>query len=227
MKKSIPIILVLFVVVFAVLWRFTPLADYVRPSALFLMFKESVGSGSYAPLIAILVFTLAGIFMVPVTALIIATALLFTFWNAVAICIVGALVSTVIAYFIGQSLGVSTLLNMFGNKVEGAIDSLGREGVIAVMTLRLLPIAPFAVINLALGALKFNFWHMILGSLLGMLPGIILINYFETSIVKLFKNPAPQDVVFIAVSILLLLALFVILRKWSQRQQPDSQYNSN
>ena len=49
-------------------------------------------------------------------------------------------------------------------------QTLRRHGLVAVTALRLVPLAPFAVEGLVAGR-SYPFWHFMLGTLLGLLPG--------------------------------------------------------
>ena len=40
--------------------------------------------------------------------------------------------------------------------------------------IRLVPVAPFVVVNLAAGAIRVRYWHFALGTVLGMLPGALV-----------------------------------------------------
>ena len=67
----------------------------------------------------------------------------------------------------------------------------GQTGIVAVTTLRLLPIAPFTVVNIISGAFKVPLRDYILGSLLGLLPGILITNLFAHQLYQ--RDPRPWD----------------------------------
>ena len=58
-----------------------------------------------------------------------------------------------------------------GRRVNAVSRRLSQHGLWAMTLLRLLPIAPFSVVNLVAGASEMRLRDFLLGSLLGMLPG--------------------------------------------------------
>jgi uncharacterized membrane protein YdjX (TVP38/TMEM64 family) len=49
--------------------------------------------------------------------------------------------------------------------------------VLAVIVIRMLPIAPFAIVNMIAGASHLRIKDFVLGTMLGMLPGTLLIAF--------------------------------------------------
>jgi len=56
-------------------------------------------------------------------------------------------------------------------------DSVGKEGWKIVLLCRLSPAFPFNMLNYALGLTRVRFWHYLVASWIGMLPGTILYVY--------------------------------------------------
>jgi uncharacterized membrane protein YdjX (TVP38/TMEM64 family) len=109
--------------------------------------------------------------MVPVMALVVATVVVFGPILGVAYALVGAVASAAIAYGVGRALWRDALQRMAGPSFERLRRRFGRHGILAVAAVRLLPIAPFTIVNLVAGALRVRFDHFIVGTLLGMAPG--------------------------------------------------------
>jgi uncharacterized membrane protein YdjX (TVP38/TMEM64 family) len=53
----------------------------------------------------------------------------------------------------------------------------------------LIPVAPFTVINIVAGAFQVRLWDYFIGSLLGLAPGIVMINLFAYQFVSAVQNP--------------------------------------
>ena len=53
-----------------------------------------------------------------------------------------------------------------------------RRGVLAMTAVRLVPLAPFAVVNVVAGAIRMRLRHFMLGSALGILPGTLVATVF-------------------------------------------------
>ena len=62
-----------------------------------------------------------------------------------------------------------------------------------VATMRLLPVAPFTIVNLVSGAFQVRFRDYIIGTLLGMAPGIVVINLFAQQFESAVRNPGSGE----------------------------------
>jgi len=126
---------------------------------------------------------------VPVSLLIGVTAILFpTIWGAF-YAMVGCLLSAVLSYFAGLKLGKDVVRKLAGSKLNRLSRKLAQDGWLAVLLLRNLPIAPFTVINMIAGASHIRFKDFVLGTVLGMAPGIIVIIIFADRLLTAFAEP--------------------------------------
>jgi uncharacterized membrane protein YdjX (TVP38/TMEM64 family) len=65
------------------------------------------------------------------------------------------------------------------------------RGTSTVAVMRLLPVAPFTIVNLAAGAMAVPFRHYIVGTTLGMTPGILAMTLLATQIGAAIADPRP------------------------------------
>ncbi|WP_256729896.1 TVP38/TMEM64 family protein, partial [Burkholderia pseudomallei] len=79
-----------------------------------------------------------------------------------------------------------------------AARRVGRRGVVAMAVLRLLPIAPFTVVNLVAGASSIGFRDYLVGTALGMLPGIVLTVTFAHQLSAALVHPTPAAFAWLA-----------------------------
>jgi phospholipase D1/2 len=77
------------------------------------------------------------------------------------------------------------------NRIRRAIT---RHGVLAIATVRMVPVAPFTVVNLAAGASRIPFIDYMLGTILGMLPGLVLMSALGYQIFNVLTAPTPLNV---------------------------------
>jgi len=211
----------------ATLWQLTPLGEYLKPQAMVAIFRENFGkSAAFSPYIAVLVFSFAGFFLIPVNALILATALLFGFWEGIAISFSGVLISCTLGYFLGQALGADTLKKILGKKFEQAVNNIGAESLMAVVSLRILPIGPFGVINLVFGNLRIRYLYYVTGTLIGMLPGILLINYFGRAVTRIMKDPSIMSFVIGIGALILISAILLTVKRYQKKlkHQDENQH---
>jgi phospholipase D1/2 len=83
-----------------------------------------------------------------------------------------------------------------------------------VATLRLLPVAPFTVVNIVAGAFKVPLRDYIWGSLLGLTPGIIVTNLFAHQLQNATRDPRVGTFLVLAV----LVGITIIGTAWLKRR---------
>lgn len=67
---------------------------------------------------------------------------------------------------------------------------LGGRGFFTVLTLRIFPIAPFTLVNLFVGASGIRVWDFFLASLIGRIPGILMLTLAGMQIENALSRPA-------------------------------------
>ena len=86
--------------------------------------------------------------------------------------------------------------------------------------LRLMPVAPFSVVNLVAGASAIRFRDFILGSAIGMLPGVALMTLFGDRLGAWLRRPDLGNLAILVAVTVAVVALAIVLRRWSRRRQP-------
>jgi len=78
---------------------------------------------------------------------------------------------------------------------DGALQRIARHvrrrGTLSVALIRNLPVAPFAVVNLACGVARVPWSAYLLGTAIGMLPGVVLLVLLGRGIAELLVDPRP------------------------------------
>lgn len=203
-------------------WRFTPLSEWLSPDTLAVA-AEGIKSHPLTPLLVITVFSLAGLLAFPVTLLIVTTALAFgPMWGAV-YSIIGSIVSALLAYALGHKLGRKTVQKLAGSSINRLSRRLAHHGVLAVITVRIIPVAPFTAINLVAGASHIKTKDFILGTLLGMLPGILGLTVFADSLIKTIQQPEPSQIAIFAVIIAVITLVMVGLKNLLNKKQEEEE----
>lgn len=82
-----------------------------------------------------------------------------------------------ILFLITRAIGKKIVEQRFPNFVALINNGFKQEGILYLLTLRLIPIIPFFVINLVCGITNISVQSYIILSFLGMLPGIIFYSY--------------------------------------------------
>lgn len=197
---------VLLIAGLALLWTGTPLAEYADLNRMRPMFEDLQGSG-WAPVLVIGLFLAGGLVVFPVTVLITLTALVFPPLPAFFYAVAGVLVSSLVTYGVGWAVGRSVLRRMMGRRLNAISRRLSRKGMLTVIALRVLPIAPFSLINLVVGASHIRLSHFLLGTAVGMIPGIAVLTAMGESLWALADRPTPANVAVVGGILLLWFGL--------------------
>ncbi|MDP2411877.1 MAG: VTT domain-containing protein [Pseudolabrys sp.] len=178
----------------ALVWRYVPLA---RPDEVRAAFA-SINGNTAAPFIVVGAFVVAGFVFFPVTVLIAATAAAFGPWLGFGYATAGALASALAVYAIGAAIGKRPLRNFLGPRLNRVRQRVARRGVITIAAVRLVPVAPFTVVNLVAGASGIPVLEYLAGTMLGMLPGLVMISAVGHQIARIMTAPTPTDFALLA-----------------------------
>ncbi len=198
-------VVMLVLLTLAAAWRWTPLSQWVKLETLTTLagyLKES----PLLPLGVIGAYVVGGLIMVPVTALIGATAIIFPAHLGVIYALAGCLLNSLATYLVGAGVGRKTLRKLAGSRLNRLSKRLARRGILAVALVRNLPLAPFTIVNMVAGASHIKLKDFLLGTALGMLPGIVAITVFADRVLAAVKNPDWTNIA-VAAGIALVLAV--------------------
>jgi phospholipase D1/2 len=181
-------------------WNFTPLSEFLDSSKIEAT-MAGFASSPWAPLYAIAGFMLGGLVAFPLILLIAGTAAAFGPLLGFACAAAGSLASALLTYFIGAWLGRKNLERALGPRLNRIRARVQRGGVLAVAAIRLVPIAPFTIVNMVAGASGISLSHYIVGTALGLLPGLIMLSAIGSQIMDIIFNPSLGSVVLLAAGI--------------------------
>jgi phospholipase D1/2 len=206
------------ILVLAIAWRWSPLKEWVDVdtlAALGLELREAPG----APFLALGTFVIAGLVAFPLTVLIIVCGLVFGPWQGFLYSLIGALLSATLTFSLGRLLGRNTVRQFAGRRLGELNRRLARHGVMTVIIVRIVPLAPFTVINMFAGASRIRFRDFVLGSAIGLLPGIIGMSIFTDRLAAAIEKPnLPAFAALAAVVAILIVSGWAIWR-WEDRRR--------
>jgi phosphatidylserine/phosphatidylglycerophosphate/cardiolipin synthase-like enzyme/uncharacterized membrane protein YdjX (TVP38/TMEM64 family) len=218
LRRAWPLIgLVAAVAAVAVGWRYTPLAEMVEPKAVAGWF-QSARASVFAPALAVAIYVLAGVTMFPVTVLIAATAIAFGPWLGLAYAFAGSMASALVLFGAGRYTGRGFLRRLAGKHIRTLDRYLSRSGIVTVMTVRMIPIAPFSVVNLAAGAARIRLSDFLFGTVLGMAPGIAIMTAMGDRIEALLREPDAWNTILLGALLCLWVMIGVGLQKFLRRR---------
>lgn len=201
----------------AAMWRWTSLNEWLNMDVLSGALA-SVRQMPAAPLWVILGFVLAGFVAFPFSLLIVATVITFGPVAGFAYSLVGGTLSAVLVYYVGDLLGRKTVRKLAGSKLNTISRRIARHGIINIIFVRIVPVAPFTLINLVAGASHIRFRDYFLGTMLGMVPGMAAVSLIVDRAYATIQDPAPGNTVWlVAIVVLVTFAAFMLIR-WLRRR---------
>lgn len=200
------------------MWRWTPLSNWLNVDYL-AGWAEGISHHPLGPLAVLLGFLIGGLTAFPVTVLIVATALLFGPFLGFTYALVGTGAAATLTYAIGHYLGRDTVQRLGGARLNRLSRGLARRGILAVAVVRMMPVAPFTVVNLVAGASHIRFRDYALGTLLGMAPGMLALTVFADGIYRAMRNPEPATLAWVAVIMAAVGGGAYLLRRWLKQRE--------
>jgi phosphatidylserine/phosphatidylglycerophosphate/cardiolipin synthase-like enzyme/uncharacterized membrane protein YdjX (TVP38/TMEM64 family) len=174
----------------ALAWRFTPLHDWLSLDRL-VAAGAALEEHAYAPLLVPLAYVVGGLVVFPLMLLIAGTAIVFGPGLGTLYALGGALISASVVFAIGRRLGRDTVRRLAGRRLNELSRRLARRGLIAIVFVRLVPVAPFSIVNLVAGATHIGWRDFLLGTLIGLVPGTLLISLFVDRAAAAIRHPGP------------------------------------
>ncbi len=160
----------------------------------------------------VLLYALAtGLSLPGATVLTIAAGVLFGFAPAVAAVWVAATAGATLAFLMSRFVLRDWVQERFGHRLGALNRGFDREGGFYLFTLRLVPLFPFFLINLAMGLTSIRVWTYVWVSAVGMLPGTMV---YVNAGTQLGQLQHPGDILSPAlIGSFVLLGIFPLLAK--------------
>jgi uncharacterized membrane protein YdjX (TVP38/TMEM64 family) len=211
--RSVPtifkaVVIGLVIIAAAMIWEFTPLADMINPKVVGAALRD-FAQGPSAPFVVVAAFVAGGLVVFPVVVLIAATAATFGPFLGFVYAALGTMASALVTYGLGAVLGKQTLRDLLGPRLDNVRKRVARKGVIAVALIRLVPVAPFTIVNLLAGASEITLTQYLLGTALGMLPGIAMMSVLGHQLSQIILHPNPFSLAMLAGAVLGWIALSI------------------
>jgi uncharacterized membrane protein YdjX (TVP38/TMEM64 family) len=208
------------IVIFAACWYWTPMRQYLDPA----MLAERTSHIKQIPLLIVIVlaiYTTGSLILFPITVLLLVTIFFFDSIYGIAYGILGATGAAAFTYWIGHLLGRNRVRRIAGKKLNRITKLISKRGLLTIVVVRLLPIAPFSIVNIVAGASRILFFDFIIGTVIGLLPGLLGMSLFEASLKAALVNPSALNImILIAVIGTLFVVAVLIKNRLEQHKDP-------
>jgi uncharacterized membrane protein YdjX (TVP38/TMEM64 family) len=199
----------------ALAWSWSPLKDVLDiDMAVAALQRFGTQAGALAGMFA---FALAVALAVPLTFLTLVTIVAFGPWMGGATALGGALVGAAISFALGRMLGRDAMAKLAGPRLQALSERLGQRGLLAIIMVRLVPIAPFAIVNMVAGVTHIRLRQLLAGTAIGMAPSTLFMMAFVDSMLAMLRNPGPKSYGLVALTIVLIGAGALLFRRWMRK----------
>jgi phospholipase D1/2 len=199
-------------------WRLTPLEENLDLETI-VGWQLSVKDHPAALFWVVGVYLIGSLVLFPVTVLNVATIVTFGPILGNAYGFAGWLCSAVAGFGVGRVMGREWVHKLARSKIHRLLHRAGRHGFLTVLSLRVLPIAPFTVVNLFVGAAGIRFADFFFATVIGRIPGIVTLTLFGVQLENFLRRPGVENSVILALAILLIpLVTALLCRRFAARQ---------
>jgi len=195
----------------AAAWRWTELGSWLDPQSLASSLSDVLHS-PWGPALLLMGYMVGTLIAIPVTLLILLTALIYGPALGAAYAIAGSLLAAATTYGIGAYLGGPTVERLSGGSVQRLSERLARRGVLTVIAVRIVPVAPFTVINLFAGASHIRLRDYLIGTTIGMIPGVAAMAAFSEGILALVQRADLKQFLVAALALVFIIGLTLLAR---------------
>ncbi len=201
------------IVAVALLWAFTPLKEFTHPSKLVGAIRGFAQESPFAFPVLSLAIGVGNLLLVPINILLVAVAIVFKGWKGFFCGMAGAVIAALLQYYVGRFIGGHRAKERFGEKFEIVSQEIADNGLSAVVVLSLVPIAPNIVTNIVAGICGIPLWKLITGTIIGFLPGLVILNLLSREMRLLFTHQGTFGTVMIGLGLVGLLVLSSVIGK--------------
>jgi phospholipase D1/2 len=205
--------IVLLCAALAAAWRYTPLSELVTAERI-IAWARAVRGMPWAPAVVMLIYTPAAFVMFPRPLLTLLTVIAFGPWLGFAYGMAGILLSALATYYTGRILRPKTVERLAGEKSDHLRKVLREHGLAAMTAMRILPGPPFALEGILAGAMRIRLWHYMLGTFIGMVPGVLATSVFGDQLTRALEDPSTINWWLVAAVLIALAALTWWVRRW-------------
>ncbi len=183
----------------------------------------------WAILGVISVYCLLALTGFPQILLFTATVIVFGARTGAAYCWIATMASATLTFGIGHYLGGRWVRRIGGERMQRTINFLSHRGILASALIRVIPSAPFIVVNATAGAAHIPLWKFWTGTGIGIIPKILLVavlgalapsaDVFQegiTGLVDFFTSRKPGDLALVGI-IIAGWIVFLLLVRWLYR----------
>ena len=180
-------------------------------------FRSFIGSPWALPVVAA-AFTGASFIGAPQFLLIAVTVAAFGPLQGFLFSVVATLISASVNFLLARYVGAEWLRNRGWQGIGSLTEMVGRNGFMAALMVRIIPSAPFIVVNMGLGLTHTPYAAFIAGTAIGILPKTALIALLGKVVERASQGDA-EAIVYLVVAIAAWIGLALLAKSIVRRRE--------
>jgi uncharacterized membrane protein YdjX (TVP38/TMEM64 family) len=182
--------------------------------------------GPWALPVAVAAFAVLAFLGVPQFVLIAAAVVAFGPWLGLTYSWIGTMVSSLVGFWMGRAFGGRMLRDLKSQGVDRFMAMIGQNGFLASLIVRLVPSAPFIVVNMAAGVTPMRLSAFTGGTAIGIIPKIALTAFAGSSAVQAMNGGGLQHFAVLAGIAAIWIAMGLIARRWLKAREDAASTDS-
>ncbi|MDZ7851090.1 MAG: TVP38/TMEM64 family protein [Halomonas sp.] len=207
------------------LWQWLAMQDLLTPERLktWIASAPDWRDNPWTFLVVMAGYAGALLVMFPLSIMVALTGLIFGPTWGFFYATLGTLASSVVSYWVGRRLGRDALMTYGGRHLHGMSRYLARRGIRTMTVINLLPLAPFTLTNMMAGAFHLRFRDYMIGSTLGIVPGLAAVTLLGSQLGALVTATSREELLWSLAGLAAGIVLLVMLRRYAGRRRQKDQ----
>ena len=179
----------------------------------------ALAKGPWALPVAVAAFAALAFLGAPQVVLIAAAAVVFGPFAGSLYSWIGTFVSALIGFELGRLFGGRLIRDLNSRGVDRFITLVGRNGFMASLIIRLVPAAPFIVVNMAAGTARVSRRDFALGTAIGIVPKILLTAFAGGTLTAALSGGGAMEIALLALAVLVWVGSAWLARRWLRARE--------
>jgi uncharacterized membrane protein YdjX (TVP38/TMEM64 family) len=135
---------------------------------------------------------------------------------------IGTMFSSLVGFWLGRAFGARMFRDLKSQGVGRFMALIGESGFAASLIVRLVPFAPFVVVNMAAGMTPMRLIDFTAGTAIGILPKIALTAFAGGSVVVALHGGGSRSILWLALAAAGWIGVGLLARRWLKRREEEA-----
>ncbi len=204
------------------LWRLSLFGDWANVESV-VAWKRFINHYPGTFLWVVAAYLVASLVLFPITILNVATVLTFGPVVGNLYALIGWLASACMGFGLGRLFGMELVHRWLQPRVHRRIQQVKNRGFLAVLILRLVPLAPFTIVNIFVGASGIAFRDFTLASVVGRMPGVVILTLAGVQLEHFLRHPALGGLIILMMIVVVLpIVSRLLFKRWALSQASET-----